>query len=323
MTPETAASMSALLVSQHLATSAVNQQEIETATAELRQLLSSLTAESLTLPNEPQVDVALRPIRDFDADGLLLLIESNTPDPIASLDEMLGSIASFKALSDEALTACEGWANGNGDLGGELDAEYARAWAGFERRQRQEREQSEMIIRQYAAKGWPRPPGAMLYALAKSGEELRAQQIAASNAAALQALAEAMALFNQGLSALSAALGDVYRHSLAFARLALAAKTENQTTAREYANAAAATAEAKLQAYRVALDAAVLTAKFPMKAHKAKLQAAETNAHAVAEMLQRKIAVESMRLRALSDIAASSINGLDTKANVRVRTSLE
>ena len=322
-TPESSASMASLLVSQHLATSKVNQNEIEEATKLLRDLLGSLSVDALSLPNDPNVKANLRPIRDFDADGILSIIDETALDPAASLAEILASVASFKALADETLTHCGDWASGNAELGGEEDAELARAWSGWERRQRQEQEQNEAIIRQYATRGWPRPPGAMLYALAKSGEELRAQQIAASNAAALQALAEAMALFNQGLSALSAALGDVYRHSLAFARLALAAKTEMQTTAREYANAAAASAEAKLQAYRVALDAAILTRKFPLKAHKAKLQAAETNAQSVAEMLQRKMAVEEMRLRALSDIAASSINGLSTSGQVHVRTALE
>ena len=321
-TPENSASMASLLISQHLATSAVNQQEIETATAQLRQLLGSLATNALVLPAEPLINIDLAPLRAFDGDDLLHWV-TVMPDPATSLQEILNSTVPFKAMAEDTLKACSEWASGNGSLGGEDDAEQARAWAGWERRKREGQEQNEAVIRQYASRGWPLPPGAMLYTLAKTGEELRAQQIAASNAAAMQTLAEAMALFNQGLSALSAALGDVYRSSLAYARLALALKTETQDTAREYANAAAANAEAKLQAYRTALDAAKVAVKFQMRSHGAKLQAAETNAQAVAAMLQRKMAVESMRLKALSDIAASSINGLSTRANVRVRTSLE
>jgi len=320
-TPGNSASMASLLISQHLATSAVNQQEIETATTQLRKLLGSLATNALVLPAAPPIDIALAPLREFDGDGLLRWL-TTMPDPATSLQEILDGTAPFKAMADEVLDDCSLWAGGNGSLGGEDDAESARAFVGVEKSQREGKEKSEDIIRQYAARGWPLPTGAMLYSLSKAGEELRAQQIATSNTAAVQALSEALALFNQGLSTLSAALGDVYNSALAYARLGIARKNETQDTAKEYANAAATNAEAKLQAYRAALDVAKVAVKFPMRAHGAKLQAAETNAQAVIAMLERKIAVESMRMKALGDIAASSINGLSTGANVRVRTSL-
>lgn len=323
MTPEIASSSASLLISQHLNTSAVNQKEVEDATAELRALLGSLETKALLLPDAPPINISpFIQLRDFDGEDLLRWLDT-MPDHAMSLQEILEYTTPFKAFSDEALASCSAWAGGNGGLGGEDDAEIARAFVGVEKSQREGKEKIEAIIRQYAARGWPLPVGAMLYSLSKSGEELRAQQIATSNAAAEMALSEALALFNQGLSTLSAALGDVYNSALAYARLGIARKNETQDTAKEYANAAATNAEAKLQAYRAALDVAKVAVKFPMRAHGAKLQAAETNAQAVIAMLERKIAVESMRLKALSDIAASSINGLSTRANVRVRTSLE
>lgn len=323
MTPEIASSSASLLIAQHLSTSAVNQREIEDATAELRALLSSLESKPLDLPDAPPINISpFIAVQDFDGEDLLRWLDT-MPDQVMSLQEILDGAEPFKAMADEALTYCSDWASGNGSLGGEDEVEQARAFAGVEQRQRQGQENSEAIVRQYAARGWPLPTGGMLYALSKAGEALRAQQIAASNDAAIQALSEAMALFNQGLSTLSAALGNVYSSALAYARLGVARKNDTQDTAKEYANAAATNAEAKLQAYRAALDVAKVAVKFPMRAHGAKLQAAETNAQAVIAMLERNIAVESMRLKALSDIAASSINGLSTRANVRVRTSLE